>query len=211
MKFLIEAFIHGYDRYRLQKDDSWKDIKYSPKEEPSSNDVVVAELYEAGFLIGKLPKTITIKGKKYPVNPNSFSLGDPTVYVQPTVYRITKPHQLTEAEVCSAIATGNDDINNTLTVDLEGRVRLRKFNPAIVTSNFSGIAVRNETFCAGNEYVGQEAARDKSHVTEQYETLLDGWITHLSTGKVNIFQDLSPSESEEKMLVDLTGLTNHLK
>lgn len=158
-----------------------------------------------------MPGTIKIKGEEYKVNPSSGTLGDPTVYVQPVVYRITKPRQFTKAEVRSVIAFGNDEVNNTLTIDLEGRVRLRKFNPSIVLSDFANIAVRNETFCAGNGYIGQDAARDQSHVNGTYLALLDAWITHLSTGKMNIFQDMSASESEEQMLVDLKNLTSHLK
>jgi len=211
MKFLIEASLLGYNRHRLQKNNTWKAVEFNPKEEPSENDVVLADMSEAGFLIGKLPDTITIAGKQYKVNPNSGTQGDPTVHVQPVVYRITKPRQFTEAEVCSAIAAGDDEVSNVLTIDLEGRVRLREYSPALVTSDFADIAVRMETFCAGNDYVGPEAARDKSEVHDNYLTLLDGWIRHLSTGETNIYQDLSPSESEETMLVDLKGLTEHLK
>lgn len=52
MKFLIEAFVHGYHRHRLQKDNTWKHTEYNPKEEPKANDVLVDELHEAGMLIG---------------------------------------------------------------------------------------------------------------------------------------------------------------
>lgn len=223
MKFRIEALVKlGIERYRLQKDETWKHIgsdltRNSPKfdriDHKSPDDLLFDDLLDAGHYISGLPGKIKLGNKKYEYNKSSGSLQEihMSAEIKPRVYRLTKPRKFSEEEVRTAIRLGKDNVNNTLIVDLEGRVKLKQFNTFAV-SDMVPIAVRNEAFCAGNEYVGIEAAADDKHVRKQYISLLEGWIVHLLKGDLNVFQGYVVGKMPEKELwKEVEYLTKHLK
>ena len=223
MKFRIEAQLElGLKRYRLQKDGNWRRMssalsknhpEFCKDDNPQQSDQVYDTLMDAGIFIGTLTNEVEIDGKKHPLKDlegGTLHEIHQRVYIQPMVYRITKPERFTQQEVKSIIAIGNDNVHNTLTLDLEGRVALRQFR-GMLLSNCLPIAVRKSSFCAGNEYIGQEAARDADHVNEQYLSLLEGWVTHLMTGELNIMPDWNSNKSAEELWKEVDYLTEHLK
>lgn len=223
MKFRIEAQLNsGSKRYRLQKDSSWRRMSSArPKnypelcrdDDPSPNDQLYDTLLDAGTFIGTLPNEVEIGGKIYPLKDlegGTLHEISQRVYIQPMVYRFTKPRRFTPDEVRAVIASGNDEVNNTLTLDLEGHVVLQQFQ-GMLLSNCLPIAVRLRSFWAGRNYVGLDAAKDKGHIQEQYIALLEGWTTHLMTGELNILPDWNHVKSAEQLLKEVDDITSHLK
>lgn len=223
MKFRIEAQLDlGLKRYRLQEDGGWRKMssalsKNHPElcrdDDPSPTDQVYDTLLEAGTYIGTLSREIEIDGKTYPIKDlEGGTFGEITerAHIQPMVYRITKPRIFTPDEIRAVIASGNDQINNTLTLDLEGHVVLRQFR-GMLLSNCLPIAVRLRSFCAGNNYIGFDAAKDEGHIQEQYIALLEGWTTHLMTGELNVMPDWDHDKSAETLLKEVDDITSHLK
>jgi len=223
MKFRIEAQLNlGVERYRLQQDGSWRHMssalsknhpEFCRDDNPKPSDQVYDTLLDARIFIGTLPDKVEINGGKYPLKDlegGTLQEISQRVYIQPMVYRFTKPNKFTQQEVKSVIAMGNDNVTNTLTLDLEGRVALRQFR-GMLLSKCLPIAVRNSAFCAGNEYIGPEAASDSGHVHEQYIALLEGWVAHLMTGELNIMPDWNHNKSAEELWKEVDYLTEHLK
>ncbi|MBW2994473.1 hypothetical protein KY315_03565, partial [Candidatus Woesearchaeota archaeon] len=162
MKFRIEAQLGlGVERYRLQQDGNWRHMssalsknhpEFCRDDSPEPSDQLYNTLLDAGTFIGTLPNEVEIDGKKYPLKDlEGGTLHEiaQRVYIHPVIYRFTKPNKFTQQEVKSVIAMGNDNVNNTLTLDLEGRVVLRQFR-GMLLSHCLPIAVRKSSFCAGN-------------------------------------------------------------
>jgi len=223
MKFRIEAQLNsGLKRYRLQTDGSWRRMssalsKNYPElcrdDDPSPNDQLYDTLLDAGLFIGTLSDKLKIDGQVYPIKDlegGTLQELHARANVQPMVYRLTKPRRFTPDEIKAVIANGNDNINNALTLDLEGHVVLQQFSTKLL-SNCLPIAVRLRAFCAGNDYVGLEAAKDNSHIQEQYIALLEGWTTHLMTGELNIMPEWEYTKSVEELWKEVDDITSHLK
>ncbi len=125
----------------------------------------------------------------------------------PMVHRDEKPHIFTTQELERVIALGDDDINNILAIDLEGYLKL--YNQSIIQEIIKynvPIAVRNEAFCAGNDYVGKVAVGDKDFIRDIRLTLLNGFYSHLTSGKLDVFVDIVPNDSEDKLLDKINSL-----
>lgn len=96
----------------------------------------------------------------------------------------------TKEEVAQVLKEGDDNRNNSLIVDYEGNVKLVPF-----TKDKKTYAVRYETFCAGNNYVG--AKSKLNHLDRTYQALLEGWVSYLQYGqgnKIGIYKDYAEYE-----------------
>lgn len=89
---------------------------------------------------------------------------------------LTSP--FTAAEVAALLASEKDDQNWQLRVTDAGEAFLSK---DVGNKNIKGIKFRFETFCAGNDYVGPNAARDAKWVARIYKALTDNWPSPAGT------------------------------
>ncbi len=216
MKFFLEvqAGLPG-DRYRLQKNGEWRAIENRARQQDYQNsprDHVFDDLKTA---VLHLPqnKPFELGGKSYTLNPKktvmSFhEIAVESAYLYPRVARCSKPRRFTQQELEAVIASGNDELYNTLILTLDGHFRL--IHPSERTE-FSPIAVRHETFCAGNGYVGTKAAVDDRFIRETYFSTLESWIEHLRTGELDIYNDFYEGKrSEAELWREVDALTKHL-
>jgi len=209
MKFLVEAQVGiGEERYRLQKDGGWRLLNGKSF---SETDYAVDEFSHAALALPR-DKSIELGGKTYVANPTMSTVGDllhRTAFVQPYVHRIHKPRRFIREELEKVIAQGDDQKYNVLTLNLEGYFHLL---PRMDVTVLTPIAVRHETFCPGNDYVGGRAAADDNFLNLMYLCTLESWVQHLQTGEVNIYnEELVGEKSEEELLEKVTELTRHLR
>lgn len=211
----------GIIRYRLQKDGTWRKIKSSvSKNHPefdredcfSLDDFLTEDLGKIRPYVERRGM-ITFEGKTYFINPaegDLAKLATEAADILPRVHRFTKPQKFSKGKLVEVIAGGDDQRNNVLILDLKGYLRLMEYPQAL--DKLAPIAVRYTTFIAGNRDVGFRAAKDKENIGQIYLSMLDGWTTHLMTGKLNIFQDdLLPQENEAELWRKVDYLTEHLK
>lgn len=209
MKFLVEAHVGiGEERYRLQNGGDWRRLNGRSF---SESDYAVDEYAHAALALPR-DKSIELGGKMYVANPTMSSVGDlmtKTAFVNPYVHRLHKPRRFTREELETVIAPGDDRKYNALVLDLQGYFRLL---PRLEVTALTPIAVRHETFCAGNGYVGGRAAADEKFLNLMYRCTLESWVEHLQTGAVNIFNDeLVGKKKEEELWEKVEELTKHLQ
>ncbi|OLN21452.1 hypothetical protein BTO30_14945 [Domibacillus antri] len=128
---------------------------------------------------------------------------DPVVSVRP--HRTGKPIKnfITEEDLEKVLIEGDDNYNNSLVIDFNGNLHLKRFNDA----KHGPYAVRFETFVAGNGYVG--SASSLSHTENTYLSLLDGWLSHLK-GHDKVYRDYPSSKSKEQLLQEIQIALNDL-
>ena len=92
---------------------------------------------------------------------------------------------------------------------LEGYFEL--WSPQEARKPSSPIAVRHESFVAGNDYVGKQAALDNGFITQTYLTMLEGWTTHLMNFELDVYQDYYDGKKTESQLwAQVENITKHL-
>ena len=196
-RFTVDADVQ-FQPYRLQVDGGWRELDSGGSGlNIRDSDLVLTDVREMGKY-EKRKRIENIGGKTYFVNPNPVQVfSDKHAFVFPRLHRTQAPRRFTRRELYHVIANGDDSIFNSLILDFDGRFSLIDFHsPERIDSE---IAVRNECFCAGNGYVGRDAANDRGHMDGTYLGMLDGWIKHLKTRKLDIFVDETPNESEEEL------------
>ena len=174
----------------------------------SGEDLVLDTLEETVAKINNY-SSINIKGEDLLVNPNELVMGEVnTIYLSPKVHRETKPHIFSNKELVNVISNGNDNQNNCLVIDLQGHIKLQNSEEA--RALFSPVAVRYETFCEGNGYVGHSAAKDLTKDGELYLSMLDGFLTHLKNGDLDQYVDFPSRFNKIKIMADIYKILNHL-
>ena len=95
-----------------------------------------------------------------------------------------KVYRPEKKQLIDVIKNGNDDINNTLYLKLNGKFSLY-FDAEIPFKN-SGIDYIGayETFSAGNGYIGKEATKDKVHINNLFKIFLNSWLDYKEEKKI---------------------------
>ncbi|MAE12959.1 hypothetical protein CMO92_00200 [Candidatus Woesearchaeota archaeon] len=208
MRFTIEAQKNILDRFRLQTDNSWREIQ---KEGLRDTDLLLSDpLDTIEYCVGE--QTITLDGKTYRANPQgTVSMGEliNSFHITPRLHRLTKPRIPDKTTLVRVIQNGDDSHHNVLVIDLYGEFGLKTWEDDTVKTFYlrpqgepilqeitipdydlrkdPTIAVRGETFGAGNDYVGREASFDQDHIDLEFHCLLGAWHHHLKTGELNIY------------------------
>lgn len=222
MKFRLEAEIGaGAERYRLQKDYSWRQIDPTNTSINSSfnsgddfnvddfwfDDLDQVAAYAASATQVELDNITYVTRRPGRGGDGRENLAD----LSARVCRLTKPRRFSQSELTSVIATGDDDQVNVLALDLLGYFKL--IEPQEARNQYSPLAVISEEFfsaCGG--HIGYEAAQDKKIMREYYLSLLDGWSCHLHTDALGLTRDiLPPRKSEAELWKEVEMLTKHLK
>lgn len=218
MKFTIdcETNIGKGPTLRLQKDSSWRKISWP---EPIGNDdMEFDDASWAGRIVDAV-KQVVYEGVTYEVEAplgKSFSItGDgltPTenyAEVFHRLHRSKRPYQFTLNEVRQAIAAGDDSTHNCLNVTIDGHVHLTDASRGHPKDD-PIVAAAYPRFNAGNDYVGNKAARDADHIAECFNHLLQLWKEHLQTGRCGVLDDTFPPHDTNDLLAEIQGITEKL-
>ena len=221
MKFKVEAYLGslGEERYRLQNDESWRQIGslstrngeiFDPYDDLQPTDKLFEALEDTRLIVCH-KRELYFGDRMCKVNPTSMIMGERNIAeIKPKVYRETKPHQFNREEMREVIANGNDSNVNALVMDLEGHFQLVDF---IKTKDrLAPYAVRHESFAPFNDYVGREAAKDKEFIRETYFAMLEEWIVHLYNDELDNYTDgRTERKPEAELWKEVEMLTKHLK
>jgi|GEM_PF-1142559 len=221
MKFVLEVYAGMIEeRYRLQQYNSWRSLpshfsrnypQFNPNDSYELSDQIfdsLESIHPYMFEEGK----VNCNGKEYRIHKGDYVIPElePTAFFHPKVKRETKPHHFTKAELKEVIAADNDDYHNSLVLTLNGHFEL--WTPQDARKLLSPVAVRYESFVAGNEYVGKQAALDNGFINQTYLAMLEGWVTHLMNFELDIYQDYSAGKKTESQLwAEVDKITTHLR
>lgn len=184
--------------YRLQEDCSWKEISdFHIYDE--DNDMTFSTHSDAENWL-KNNETQVINGVECSTSPyEAFSLGDDSHYdFEILVHRKTKPHLFNREELKALLANGDDSVTNSLIIDFDGYLKLKNIDNSGDIIAYSSYAVRNESYDAGNGYVGQNF--DDEYINKLYLNLLDEWSLHLQSGRSLYIDYYKASLNEEEIL-----------
>ena len=96
---------------------------------------------------------------------------------QPVQLNLNDPNDLTLSGVRRLIASGDDTMHNQLRVTKSGIAHFVSWSPYEEgpRPDDPNILFRLETCCAGNDYVGIDAAADDTYVRRIYNCLKSNW------------------------------------
>jgi hypothetical protein len=173
--------------FRLQKDKiSWRKVQ---SKELKECDFITNDAAE---IIGLqlIDSEIEINGKKFKVNPKShISLSEDELFYEIKVKRSSYPGIPKKQQMISVIRNGSDEIDNTLVLNTDGIFELRDLQSINLAIKDPTIVVRYAGFCAGLDYVGEAASKDKEFIDEMYVKALHYWIWHIQGSCTNYFYD----------------------
>ena len=196
MEFYLELS-NGSKTFRLQKDKSWRDVKSAellPTDFLSSDAKEIIQLQKSNIVIN-------IEGENWQIKPEDGNFGEDNIlYYDVFVVRKNFSKLPSKEQLIALIEQGNDKINNSLIVNIEGVFELRDFYTLNISIDDPTIAGRNETFSAGNDYVGRAAASDNKYIDELYLNCLSMWVDHLESGCTNLYQGDSRPQSIDDLL-----------
>jgi len=201
MKFTLDLEIMPY-KYRLTANNSWRKLSESiVYEKDKKYPDLRTCLSDLQLFMSR--GYVKVNGSKHEITDQTALSKLITPELYPLIHRDKneKPKLFSKDSLRKVIGNGDDSRNNILTVDLEGYLVLYGTNYLKEIQEYNiPVSVRNEAFIAGNDYIGLNAVKDNSFINETYLALLDGWYTHLLTGKLDVFVDVTPSESEEELI-----------
>lgn len=172
---------------RLRKHGAWRDI--TPPEPIMPDDLTFETAVDAQAVLSRLTASSdnSLPGK---ITPDYFAV----------VHRDQQPPIPSYDELRDAIRNGNDLVNNVLVLTIDGHFRLRGNLPLPTDAETPDTAVRHETFAAGGDYVGAQAAEDLEFLKDTYLAMLDSWLIHLETGETCLYRDYPCAKSEDELL-----------
>ncbi len=188
-------------RWCLQEDSSWREMggnEFIPGDKKFIQVNDVLEYYRSDT-------EVLFNGSTVEVNPSSFTLGDEVWSLFPLVHRTEKPVVPTKQDLVQVIRSGSDNYHNSLVITASGKFQLINRDETDVFYN-PQVAVRHETFDAGNDYIGISASEDASFIDSTYRAMLSGWNEHLESKALGIYKDYTPDFSEEELLEEAKKL-----
>jgi hypothetical protein len=196
MIFTVELGAGIGRSYRLQNDGTWrkleKDYALIEGDFKTSNPSEVTKRTPYGT-------EIEIEGTLYKISPTTGEFGE-ILSGNSRAYRHNFPDvMLSKEQLRAVIATGDDEQTNSLILNLQGQFELRQRPPFDIHKNDPTVVIRHETFSAGNDYVGAEAAQDDDHIDRLFLSSLQGWLIHLKTGKTQDYSNLPCRRSYEQL------------
>lgn len=194
MFFTIEAYkiILGLsESFRLKKDSTWmvqKDFHLYDKKEDMLFETIddAIDWLNINTEVNIDEETVSTKPK------TSFKPGDDSFKFEIILHREEAPeHMFTKDELRNVLLSGEDNDNNVLVVEVQGRFRLINKNELKYRRKYP---VRYETFSKGNHYVGYKLEDDL--INRIYCICLEAWVMHLHTGR-SIYKDYLSQELTE--------------
>jgi hypothetical protein len=182
--------------YRLQSDFKWR--KVNEKESISDNDYKTSSAKEI-ILYQQVNKKNDIDGTIQHLDFDDIASNKEFCYYEVFVLR-SQYYVPTKEQLISTISKGNDDINNSLILNVNGAFELRPRESVRKEVVDPTIIARFETFIAGYEEVGIKASKDKPFIDSLYVNFLDQWESHLLTGATNYYIDTLLDAKEEELI-----------
>lgn len=181
--------------YRLDQKGNFARVEDRESTKVLSEDMIFQDYQSAKLYKSKMGEKIVVDGKEVNCNSDSHTFGEP--YVTINLHRTQKPRQdyFTREQVNRTLLLGDDNRHNQLVIDFDGYVHLIPHGETNET-----YAVRYETFIAGNGYVGE--AWEGRSLEDLYESLLQGWYTHLTKDET-VYIDYSNGTNAEKSIEDI--------
>ena len=203
MIFTIELKGMGV-HYRRQNDNSWRPINEDlllNVNDFQTNDPEEVVQMSSG------EGQIELDGISYNVNPTVVHFGhDNVLNSTSTVFRQELPKLPSVEQLREVIAGGDDSQHNSLILNVYGDFELRPRPPYDISLNDPTVIVRNETYSAGNGYVGTEAAQDEKHIEQEYAAALAIWLRHLKTGVTRVYCDAMATKPVNDILSEIYQL-----
>lgn len=189
-------------RYRLQKNGDWRRLP---------NDFSLAEsdfrTADPSEVTRRTPYggEIEIENTKYKVSPTSGNVAE-ILGGKSMIFRRDFPDAPKREQLRAVIARGDDSKINSLILNLNGVFELRQRPPFDIHKNDPTVILRHETFAAGNDYVGVEAAQDGGHIDELFCSSLAGWLNHLKSGQTQEYVTITYRGNAEQTLSEIEQL-----
>lgn len=191
------------DLWRLREDGQWRTVQAGDLE-PKPGDKVISDPWRlASYRAPNM--VITVGGQEVTVNEPQWPGSGYDVKLR--LHRTERPAIPSEEEMLDVIRQGDDRRNNVLALGVDGHFHLfdrhERRGPFDIVSDPT-IAVRMETFVAGNGYIGRKSVqKNREWWHKNYLDYLACWTTHLLTGEVNIYDDLGADQGEEEIMREL--------
>lgn len=202
MKFYLEL-TNNIKTFRLQGDKTWREVI---SRELVKTDFTTSHVFEM-ILLQKMDTSITVGGKKWRVEPDHSTLGETdTLYYKVYVDRSIFPIIPSKEQLISVIKQGDDRYTNSLILNTYGFYELREFRTMNISYEDPTIVLRNETFQAGNEYVGRVASEHSRFIDSLYIDSLYYWSINMESGKTNMYSDYNVSENLEDIIEKIKSL-----
>lgn len=188
--------------FRLQKDGTWRKCEYESKMEPndfSTNDstiIISKQIVNVAQEINS--KSYIIKREKE-ITPAK----DDQLFYAARILRKDFPPIPTVERLKDVISGGDNKHINVLIIDVNGDFKLKQTPPFDFTIKDPTVCARHEAFTARNDNIGKNAAESANFINSLYRDMLERWVNHLRTGKVNIFVDYSARKGTEAILEEL--------
>ena len=198
MEFYLELS-DNIENLRLQKDGAWRKIQIGEK--LSESDFTSSYVFDLIRIQAR--KTRSIAGDK------EYFHGNDHFYHHVMVKRESFPKTPSKEQLRSVIRQGDDNITNSLILNVYGFFELRDFYTMEINTDDPSIVFRYETFGAENEYVGEESAKDERYITDLYTTFLEGWLSHLKNGMTNRYFTTESKRSEETILAEIDAMKSY--
>ena len=203
MFFTINASksLLGLDEvFRLKRDEIWQ----AQEDYKSFNeqDMLFNNIHEAMRWLKK-HRILTINGERVDAFPEAYNLGNYDRFeIEIICHRNSRPkHLFTYEEMIEKILKADDNFNNSPQINFNGEFIIKALNDAETPVNLFDYAVRSETFCAGNGYVG--SIKDEDIYKELYLDLLDNWLCHLQTGISQYSGEEFTDKSEDELIEEI--------
>lgn len=173
--------------FRFKNSGEWKKIPFSEVNNTFEDDFLTTNVRELKNLVTD-DTEITIDNETWIINPSHWSFNDRNVILHKEIYikRDQFPIIPDINQLVDVIRNGNDRVNNSLILNLDGKFELFE---NFINNKDQNVVVRNETYIANNKYVGKEPSNDLIFINNIYLTMLKGWYSHLITNKINIYVD----------------------
>lgn len=98
------------------------------------------------------------------------------------------------------IKNGDDSVHKKVILNLDGKFEVVKNSDFDIDSEYVG---RSETLDAGNGYVGIAASEDNEYINSSYAMFLEGWLSHIKTGRKKMYLDVYPRKTPEQLLQEI--------
>ncbi|MBW3015769.1 hypothetical protein KY330_05070 [Candidatus Woesearchaeota archaeon] len=214
MKYTIEAKKFFQPQYRLQVDDTWRELDKEASIEPNDYvfDIDTPGAKHRYLSWKRSDLELELENKVFKVNATSMDMRNfmDHLSIDATLHRTGRIPDVSKEQLINVIRAGDDSYTNVLTLDVYGKFALHDFNRRSFQDldNDLRIVARHEAFCQGNDYVGYDAADDKHCINTFYTNMLAAWTIHLATGRLHNFAD-GTDKSEEELLKEIEEYKRH--
>ncbi len=189
--------------FRLQKDGSWRncttDSRLRDTDYTSSDPTDITTRSTA-------KGSLELEGKIYEVDPDQieFPSEQANLFQASSIFRRKYPMEPDREQLKQVIAAGDDQVNNCLILNANGKFELRQSPPFNQLLNNPFIIVRHETSIQGNGYVGLEASKDDRLIDHMcYWASLEHWKNHLRYHCTQEYSDIPATQTIEEIKREL--------